>query len=130
MRGFECAGTPRLPAPMLAHGFSIRSLPISTLPASAIYQGLPTATLRISLGAVRSRRGPSAKRFGSIGWCSQWIAGRAGDTSKPHRHRIQAVRTLMTQKTATRAADLARIQSEYREMPGLKLTVAQASRFW
>lgn len=25
---------------------------------------------------------------------------------------------------------LARIQSEYREMPGLKLTAAQASRFW
>jgi len=25
---------------------------------------------------------------------------------------------------------LARIRSEYREMPGLKLTAAQASRFW
>ena len=25
---------------------------------------------------------------------------------------------------------LTRIQSEYREMPGLKLTAAQASRFW
>ena len=25
---------------------------------------------------------------------------------------------------------LARIHSEYREMPGLKLTAAQASRFW
>jgi hypothetical protein len=25
---------------------------------------------------------------------------------------------------------LARIRSEYHEMPGLKLTVAQASRFW
>jgi len=25
---------------------------------------------------------------------------------------------------------LARIRSEYREMPGMKLTVAQASRFW
>jgi hypothetical protein len=25
---------------------------------------------------------------------------------------------------------VARIQSEYREMPGLKLTAAQASRFW
>ena len=29
-----------------------------------------------------------------------------------------------------RATDLARIQSEYREMPGLKLTAAQAARFW
>ena len=25
---------------------------------------------------------------------------------------------------------LARVRSEYREMPGLKLTAAQASRFW
>jgi hypothetical protein len=25
---------------------------------------------------------------------------------------------------------IARIRSEYREMPGLKLTAAQASRFW
>jgi hypothetical protein len=25
---------------------------------------------------------------------------------------------------------MARIRSEYREMPGLKLTAAQASRFW
>ena len=30
----------------------------------------------------------------------------------------------------TRDDDLTRIQSEYREMPGLKLTAAQASRFW
>ena len=27
-------------------------------------------------------------------------------------------------------AGLTRIHSEYREMPGLKLTAAQASRFW
>lgn len=30
----------------------------------------------------------------------------------------------------TQNADLSRIHSEYREMPGLKLTAAQASRFW
>jgi hypothetical protein len=36
----------------------------------------------------------------------------------------------MSQTTAMRATDLDRIQSEYREMPGLKLTAAQASRFW
>ena len=36
----------------------------------------------------------------------------------------------MTESVTTRAADLARIHSEYREMPGLKLTAAQASRFW
>ena len=36
----------------------------------------------------------------------------------------------MNQLTETRAHDLARIHSEYREMPGLKLTAVQASRFW
>ena len=36
----------------------------------------------------------------------------------------------MKESSRTRAADLARIHSEYREMPGLKLTAAQASRFW
>jgi hypothetical protein len=36
----------------------------------------------------------------------------------------------MTESVTTRAGDLARIHSEYREMPGLKLTAAQASRFW
>jgi hypothetical protein len=32
--------------------------------------------------------------------------------------------------TAEPGHHLARIQSEYQEMPGLKLTAAQASRFW
>jgi hypothetical protein len=32
--------------------------------------------------------------------------------------------------TEGRADDLVRIRSEYREMPGLRLTAAQASRFW
>jgi hypothetical protein len=36
----------------------------------------------------------------------------------------------MRQPTDGRADDLARIRSEYREMPGLKLTAIQASRFW
>jgi len=36
----------------------------------------------------------------------------------------------MRQLLDGRADDLARIRSEYREMPGLKLTAAQASRFW
>ena len=36
----------------------------------------------------------------------------------------------MNQHTPAQATDLARIQSEYREMPGLKLTAAQAARFW
>ena len=35
----------------------------------------------------------------------------------------------MTQNT-DQARDLARITAEYREMPGMKLTAAQASRFW
>jgi hypothetical protein len=33
-------------------------------------------------------------------------------------------------QTETGTDHLARIHSEYREMPGLKLTAAQASRFW
>ena len=36
----------------------------------------------------------------------------------------------MMQPTVTGADHLVRIQAEYREMPGLKLTAAQASRFW
>ena len=36
----------------------------------------------------------------------------------------------MSESTNANAAGLARIHSEYREMPGLKLTAAQASRFW
>ena len=36
----------------------------------------------------------------------------------------------MSQSTNARDAELERIQSEYLEMPGLKLTAAQASRFW
>lgn len=36
----------------------------------------------------------------------------------------------MSDRTKPGVADLARIQSEYHEMPGLKLTAAQASRFW
>ena len=36
----------------------------------------------------------------------------------------------MKPQAVVRATDLARIQSEYQEMPGLKLTAAQASRFW
>lgn len=36
----------------------------------------------------------------------------------------------MSQGTNAQTAELERIQSEYLEMPGLKLTAAQASRFW
>lgn len=36
----------------------------------------------------------------------------------------------MSERTNPVAAELARIRSEYEEMPGLKLTAAQASRFW
>lgn len=36
----------------------------------------------------------------------------------------------MKQPTAACADQLARIRSEYCEMPGLKLTAAQAARFW
>ena len=36
----------------------------------------------------------------------------------------------MSDETNATGIELARIQSEYREMPGLKLTAAQASRFW
>jgi hypothetical protein len=36
----------------------------------------------------------------------------------------------MSDTTTANAIELARIHSEYREMPGLKLTAAQASRFW
>jgi hypothetical protein len=36
----------------------------------------------------------------------------------------------MKQTTAASTDHLVRIQAEYREMPGLKLTAAQASRFW
>jgi hypothetical protein len=36
----------------------------------------------------------------------------------------------MSQSTNAKDAELERIQSEYLEMPGLKLTAAQASRFW
>lgn len=36
----------------------------------------------------------------------------------------------MSHRTNGSGADLTRIQSEYHEMPGLKLTAAQASRFW
>ena len=36
----------------------------------------------------------------------------------------------MSQRTTAKDAELERIQSEYLEMPGLKLTAAQASRFW
>lgn len=36
----------------------------------------------------------------------------------------------MSDRTNPVVADLARIRSEYEEMPGLKLTAAQASRFW
>lgn len=36
----------------------------------------------------------------------------------------------MSDRLKSTAVDLARIQGEYREMPGLKLTAAQASRFW
>ena len=36
----------------------------------------------------------------------------------------------MSDAASDNAIELARIQSEYREMPGLKLTAAQASRFW
>ena len=36
----------------------------------------------------------------------------------------------MNQLAVNPVEHLDRIQSEYREMPGLKLTAAQASRFW
>jgi hypothetical protein len=36
----------------------------------------------------------------------------------------------MSHRTHGNGAELARMQSEYHEMPGLKLTPAQASRFW
>jgi hypothetical protein len=36
----------------------------------------------------------------------------------------------MSDRSKSNAVNLARIQSEYEEMPGLKLTAAQASRFW
>lgn len=36
----------------------------------------------------------------------------------------------MSNRTTTTAVDLERIQGEYLEMPGLKLTAVQASRFW
>ena len=40
------------------------------------------------------------------------------------------LRTTTASKSAMRDERLARIRGEYHEMPGLKLTAAQASRFW
>ena len=87
----------------------------------------PTATLRTRPTAVRSRRGRSAKRCDSSG--SSWHCKSRHVTAAPIGIEERGG-ALMRWGFDDAAAVLQRIRGEFREMPGLKLTIAQAARLW